>query len=88
MTTTAELFYMAWWCFVICVKLNRTAVDAPVYVVLSTMNSCYECFVYLSAAPPSYPSEVRVFSGSESATIMWEMPGFVQSFFGKVYQNK
>ena len=69
MTTTAELFYMAWWCFVICVKLNRTAVDAPVYVVLSTMNSCYECFVYLSAAPPSYPSEVRVFSGSESATI-------------------
>ena len=67
-------------------KIDRTAVD-----VLSTMNSCrftsticYECFVHLSAAPPSYPSEVRVFSGSESATIMWEMPGFVQSFFGKV----
>jgi hypothetical protein len=34
-------------------------------------------------APPSFPADVRVFSGSESATVSWSMPNFVQSFFGQ-----
>ena len=37
------------------------------------------------AAPPSFPADVRVFSGSESATVSWSMPNFVQSFFGKCF---
>ena len=69
-------------------KIDRTAVDAPVYVSTTLVGllvpSVMSVLCYIIAAPPSYPSEVRVFSGSESATIMWEMPGFVQSFFGKV----
>ena len=37
------------------------------------------------AVPPSFPADVRVFSGSESATVSWSRPSFVQSFFGKYF---
>ena len=51
------------------------------YVYTMYIESVFTFFV----APPSFPADVRVFSGPESATISWTRPSFVQSFFGKYF---
>ena len=55
------------------------------YIINITVVRCLMLLLLQIAAPPSFPADVRVFSGSESATVSWSRPSFVQSFFGKYF---
>ena len=59
--------------------------DGHAYYITITVVRCLMLLLLQIAAPSSFPADVRVFSGSESATVSWSRPSFVQSFFGKYF---